>query len=367
MIKFFKRKIKKKIRKVRSKTRDKRVFTRATALLLIAKGKTAAEIARLEMMSESGARKLVQRYKEGGIDRALFEKPRSGRPPKLSSTDKHRIAAKACTAAPEGCARWTVVLLTEEVRKDSSLPKASRETVRLALHSHQMKPWLEKMWCVPTLDDEYIQRMENVLDLYERPYDAKSPVVCVDEKPKQLLEDGRPGIPAKLGSGVKKKDYEYTRPGTANVFCGVEPKAGRHFTKVTQRRTKPDFAEFIKDISDSYPNARTIHLVLDNLNTHNESSLIERYGQEIGRQIWARFTVHYTPKHASWLNQAEIAIGIYSRQALGKDRIPTIELLKSRSNAWNANANKRKIFINWTFTKKKAREKLKYRPRGNAP
>ena len=230
-----------------------------------------------------------------------------------------------------------------------------------------MKPWLEKMWCVPTLDDDYIRRMEDVLDLYERAYDASRPVVCVDEKPKQLLGDGRPGLPAKLGGSVKKRDYEYTRPGTANVFCGVEPKAGRHFTKVTPRRTKPDFAEFMKDISNSYPSARKIHLVLDNLNTHNESSLIERYGKKIGRQIWSRFEVHYTPKHASWLNQAEIAIGIYSRQALGKDRIPTIEALTSRSEAWNARANKKRIFINWTFTKKKARQKLKYRPRENAP
>lgn len=217
------------------------------------------------------------------------------------------------------------------------------------------------MWCVPTLDDEYIARMEDVLDVYERHYDCRKPVVCLDEKPTQLLGDGRPSIAAKIGSGIKKKDYEYERNGTANVFCAVEPLVGRHFTKVTGRRTKPDFAEFLKNISDGYPEAKKIVLIMDNLNTHNESSLILRYGDNKGRKIWSRFEVHYTPKHASWLNQAEIAIGIYSRQCLGKDRIATIENLRWRSESWNLLANKEKIKIKWTFTKKKARKKFKYK------
>lgn len=362
-----KRKSVKMIRKIRAKTSDKRVATRATVLLLLATGKTIAEIASLEMLSESGVKSVKRRYVEGGIDRALFDRSRSGRPPIFSPTDKHRIAAKACTDAPEGRARWTVVLLSEEIEKDSTLPTASRETVRQALHSHQIKPWLQKMWCVPDLNDEYIRRMEDVLDLYERPYDARTPVICVDEKPTQLLGDGRPSIPATLGCPAKKNDYEYKRNGTANVFCGVEPKTGRHFTKVTKRRKKPDFAEFMKDISEAYPKAQKISVVLDNLNTHNESSLIARFGDELGRRIWSRFDVHYTPKHASWLNQAEIAIGIFSRQCLGKDRIPTIEMLESRAAAWNARANKKRIVINWTFTTKKARKKLKYKTLAKDP
>jgi transposase len=205
--------------------------------------------------------------------------------------------------------------------------------------------------------------MEEVLDVYERPYDPRRPLVCLDEKPIQLLNDARPSIPAKLSDGIMKRDYEYERNGTANVFCAVEPLAGRHLTKVTDRRTKPDFAEFLKDVSDRYPDAKKIALVMDNLNTHNESSLIVRYGENEGAKIWARFEVHYTPKHASWLNQAEIAIGIYSRQCLGKDRIGTIKELKSRSKAWNKRANQEKITINWTFTKKKARKKFKYNPK----
>lgn len=351
---------KKKIRYIKAKTRDKRVHNRAMVLLLFDMGKSAVEIARLEFMSKSAVKKIIRRYDDGGIHCALFDKPRSGRPPILSPFDKQRIAAKACSKPPDGRARWTVALLTEELEKNKSIPEASRETIRQVLHSHEIKPWLEKMWCVSDLNEEYIFRMEDVLDLYGRPYDSANPVVCLDEKPVQLLNDGRPSIPAKLGNGVKKKDYEYERNGTANVFRAVESKKGRHFTKVTEHRKKPDFAEFLKSIADVYPKAQKIELVMDNLNTHNKSSLIERYGVVFGSEIWSRFQVHYTPKHASWLNQAEIAIGIYSRQCLGKDRIPTINELKSRSYAWTKRANKEKTIINWTFSKKKARKKFKY-------
>lgn len=356
-------KSKRKLRAIKATTKNKRVHNRAMVLLLIGKGKSMAEIARLEILSESTVKNVVGRYLDGGIDLALFDKPRTGRPSIYSPSDKQRIAAKACAQPPEGRARWTVALLTREVENDKTILSASRETVRMALHSHQLKPWLQKMWCVPNLNSEYIERMEAVLDLYEKAYDPKRPVVCLDEKPYQLLDHSRLPVPASLKNGIKKVDYEYKRNGTANVFCAVEPQVGRHFTKVTERRTKPDFAEFLKDIADSYSNAKKIELVMDNLNTHNKSSLIERYGPKDGAKIWSRFEVHYTPKHASWLNQAEIAIGIYSRQCLGKNRIPTIDELKSRSKSWNKRANRDKITINWTFTKKKAKKKFKYRNR----
>ncbi len=351
---------KRKLRAIRATTKNKRVYNRAVALILIGKGKSIVEIASLEILSVAGIKNIVNRYRDGGIDFALFDRPRTGRPAILSPSDKQRIAAMACAKAPDGRARWTVALLTEAVKNDNKIPNVSRESVREALHCHEVKPWREKMWCVPDLNDEYITRMESVLDLYERPYDPRKPLVCLDEKPIQFLNDGRPSIPAKLSSGIKKRDYEYERNGTANVFCAVEPLAGRYFIKVTNRRTKPDFAEFLNDVSDKYPDAKKIALVMDNLNTHNESSLIMRYGEKQGAKIWARFEVHYTPKHTSWLNQAEIAIGIYSRQCLGKDRIGTTEELKSRSKAWSKRANKDKITIARTFTKKKARKKFKY-------
>jgi transposase len=221
-----------KILKIKTTTKNKRIHNRAMVLLLSNKGKYAAEIARLDILSEKGVKNIIRRYDQGGVDFALFDRKRSGRPPTVTPSDKQRIAAKACARPPEGRSRWTVALLTEEVKKDRKLPKTSRESVRQALHLHQIKPWLEKMWCVPTLNDEYIHRMEDVLDLYERPLNSKRPVVCLDEKPTQLLNDGRPTISAKLGSGIKKKDYEYKRKGTANIFCAVEPKKGQYFTKV---------------------------------------------------------------------------------------------------------------------------------------
>jgi hypothetical protein len=216
------------------------------------------------------------------------------------------------------------------------------------------------MWCIPNLNDEYIQRMEDVLDTYEKPYNEKEPVVCLDEKPIQLLADARTLKPARKPGEITKRDYEYKRHGTANVFCGIEPKAGKHFTKVTENRKAPEFAQMLEDIATEYPEATTIHLILDNLNTHRIKSCITHFGIEAGHALWNRFTVHYTPKHASWLDQAEIEIGIYSRQCLGKTRTASIEDLIRKSTAWNLAVNQKKLKINWGFTKSDARRKFKY-------
>lgn len=197
------------------------------------------------------------------------------------------------------------------------------------------------------------------MNLYEKSYSQEEPVVCFDERPVQLLEDGRSGLPAKPGA-VAKQDYEYIRCGTCNVFCGVEPKAGRHFTKVTKNRKGPAFAKVIEQVSRRYPDTETIHLVLDNLNTHREKSLTDYYGQKRGHEIWDRFTIHYTPKHGSWLNQAEIEIGLFSKQCIGKDRIGNRRELRKRAVAWNRSVNRKKIKIDWTFTTKKAQETFKY-------
>jgi len=350
-----------KIREIKKTTSDKRTYRRTSVLLLLQKGKSAAEIADTEIVSESTARNIRNRYDEGGIDLAINDRERSGRPPILSDADKQRIAAKACSNPPKGFSRWTVRLLTNEIAGDENIPTVSRESVRNVLNEHHTKPWLQKMWCIPTINEEYVERMEDVLDVYERPYNPKVPTVCVDEKPIQLLGDRLTSIPATISGKSKKVDYQYERQGTANVFVGIEPKQGQYFTKVTERRTKLDFAEFIKTIHDFYPLASRINLVMDNLNTHNKSSLTEKYGEEIGSKIWSKFEVHYTPKHASWLDQAEVAIGIFSSQCLGKDRIPTIEQLKERTLLWTKNANKTKIKINWKFTTKKARVKFGYK------
>ena len=154
------------------------------------------------------------------------------------------------------------------------------------------------------LDADYIAKMEEVLALYERPYDANEPVVCLDEKPVALRADLRPDSPAVPGREARR-DNAYERCGTANVFCAVEPKAGRHFTCATPNRSRFEFAQVICRLALAYAQAATIHLVLDNLNIHCRKSLIDQYGAELGNQLWNRFTVHYTPIHGSWLNQAE--------------------------------------------------------------
>ena len=179
------------------------------------------------------------------------------------------------------------------------------------------------MWCVAELDDEYIAKMEDVLETYERAYDPSEPVVCLDEKPVVLHADVRPASPAVPGWEARQ-DSEYERRGTANVFCAVEPKAGRHFTFPTPDRSAFRFAVVACELALQYPGATTIHLVLDNLNIHRRKSLTDAFGVEFGTEIWNRFTVHYTPKHGSWLNQTEIEIGLLARQCLGSRRIPDL-------------------------------------------
>jgi hypothetical protein len=216
------------------------------------------------------------------------------------------------------------------------------------------------MWCVAELNESYIEKMEDVLETYEQPYDASQPMVCLDEKPVTLHADVRPPSPAAPGREARR-DNEYQRCGTANVFCAVEPKAGRHFTFATPDRSALEFAQVAFELACQYPAAETIHLVMDNLNTHCRKSLTDLYGVEFGGEIWDRFTVHYTPKHGSWLNQAEIEIGLFSRQCLGTRRIPDLKTLKRESRAWNSRMNRDRIKINWAFDRKAARRKFGYK------
>ena len=208
--------------------------------------------------------------------------------------------------------------------------------------------------------------MEDVLAVYEKPYQADEPVVCLDEKPIALHADVRSPLPAKPGKPLRP-DNEYKRCGTANVFGIVEPKGGRHFTTATSDRTAPRFAHVVKTVVDQYPDAQTIHLVMDNLNIHCRKSIIDTFGENKGGELWDRLTVHYTPKHGSWLNQAEIELSMYSRQCLGKRRIPTLAELQQETRVWKRDANRNQTKINWQFTRKKARKVFKYnKPRSKS-
>ncbi|MBI5428588.1 MAG: IS630 family transposase [Nitrospinae bacterium] len=209
------------------------------------------------------------------------------------------------------------------------------------------------------LTPEYIERMEDVLHLYEKPRDPKEPAICLDEKSIRLLEDARPVKPSSPGR-IRKQDSEYARRGTGNIFCGAEPQAGRHLTWVTRNGKANAFAKIIGRIARAYPRLKTRHPVMDNLNTHKEKSPIDYYGPGKGRKPRKSFTVHYTPKHGSWLNQAEIEIGLLSRQCLGKDRIASLKELMRRVKTWNRKANRRRVKINRAFTAVKARKTFNY-------
>ena len=210
------------------------------------------------------------------------------------------------------------------------------------------------MWCIPRLTDEFKKRMEDVINLYAKPLNEKEPVICFDEKSKQLLADSRVGKGVMPGE-IAICDYEYVRKGTANIFVAVEPKGGKRLTKVTMRRTKKDYANFLKKLLEKYPHAETIHLVQDNLNTHHEKSLIVTFGQEKADKMMSQIKFHFTPKHASWLNMAEIEIGILSRQCL-KRRIAQRKELQSEVSIWEKRSNKAKRTITWKFTTEKAQK-----------
>jgi hypothetical protein len=200
--------------------------------------------------------------------------------------------------------------------------------------------------------------MELVLDVYKTPYNKSFPVVCMDESPKQLIKQTRIPIVRKPGSDAKE-DYEYARCGVAQIFIANEPLKGKRYVKVLQSKTKKQWAQFIKEISDKYyPKAEKIRLVMDNLNTHKPSALYETFSPEEAKRIWDRFEFIYTPKHGSWLNMAEIELNVLMGQCL-KRRIDNMTTIREETEAWQENRNNKKAKINWQFTTKSARIKLK--------
>ena len=204
---------------------------------------------------------------------------------------------------------------------------------------------------------EFVAHMEDVLDLYAEPYDPQRPVVCFDETSTQLLADTRPRLRVQPGRPARQ-DYEYRREGTRNLFVACEPLAGWRQVAVTQRRTMQDFAHQMRRLVDeAYPEAQVVRLVLDNLNTHRTASLYETFPATEARRIAQRLEFHYTPKHGSWLNMAEIEISIFSRNCLRR-RIPGEDSLRREVHALERERNEAQAVINWRFSIQDARTKL---------
>lgn len=209
----------------------------------------------------------------------------------------------------------------------------------------------------PDENSDFVANMEMVLDIYKKAYDPEFPVVCMDESPKQLIKETKNKIAVRSGS-LEKYDYEYERCEVCNIFMASEPLAGKRILKITDRKTKQDWAEFIEDIETNYKNAKRITLVMDNLNTHKPGSFYESFIPEKAKALWDRFNFVFTPKHGSWLNMAEIELNVLLGQCLSR-RIDNILTIQKECEAWQNHRNNMNSKINWQFTAKDARIKLK--------
>lgn len=218
---------------------------------------------------------------------------------------------------------------------------------------------MKEQWVIPPEKNaEFVAAMEDVLEVYQRPYDPKRPVVCLDETSKQLVCESRHPVSAKPGTPARE-DYEYKRMGVANLFMLFEPLAGWRHVEVTDRRTKVDFAHVIKKLVDELdPQAEKIVLVMDNLNTHSFGSLYEAFEPQEARRLIEKLEVHYTPKHGSWLNMAETELATLAKQCLNR-RIANKETLENEVDAWTLQRNENQATVDWQFKTEDARIKLK--------
>ena len=208
----------------------------------------------------------------------------------------------------------------------------------------------------PKQNGSFVAQMERVLDVYKRPFDPLYPVICMDESPKQLIAETRVPIPVSPGQPAKH-DYEYRRCGVCNIFLACEPLRGKRMVKITERRTKEDWARFLEEIADAYLHAERITLVMDNLNTHEPGSLYEVFRPVKAKALWDRFEFVYTPKHGSWLNMAEIDLRVLIGQCLNR-RISDIDIVRNEVRAWQEYRNNKNATVNWQFTTEDARIKL---------
>lgn len=334
-----------------------RRLKRAQILLAADRGSPDEVIAVNVAVGTSTVYRTKRRFVEEGLEQALSEDPRPGAARKLSVTEEALLVATACTKPPAGQAHWTMHLLADEMIRLTAHEMLSDETVRRRLVEKDLKPWQQKMWCLPKVDGEFVARMEDVLALYSEAPDKKRPVVCFDETPRQLIGEARVPVPVKPGKPARV-DYEYVRNGTANVFMFVDAHQPWRHAKVTDRRTAGDFAACMRDLVDThYPNVDLIRVVLDNLSTHTPAALYESFPPEEARRILSRLEFHYTPKHASWLNMVEIEIGVMVQQCLDR-RIPDKATLVSEVTQWEIRRNAARARIKWMFTVERAREKL---------
>lgn len=276
-----------------------------------------------------------RRYVEQGIEKALSpSRPRRKYLRQLDGVQEAYLIALACRQPPSGYKRWSLQLLAKEMVRLEYVNEVSHETVRNVLRENELKPWLKEEWCIPPNSDaQFVYHMEDVLDVYRRPADPRFPLVCFDETPVQLISETRIPLPMMVGK-PECYDYEYCREGTANLFMFFAPLQNFRHIKVTDRRTKMDWAMCMHDLVHvHFPGAERCVLVEDQLNTHAPACLYEAFDPAIAKQILDRLEFHYTPKHGSWLNMAEIELSVLGRQCLNRF-IPDVDTLSQETSAW---------------------------------
>ena len=323
-------------------------------------GMKDADITSALGVGQSTVERIRKRCVEEGVESALNRKKQLRRRQKrLDGEGEARLIAMACGEPPEGRASWTLKLLADQLVECEIVGTISTETVRQTLKKNELKPWLKQSWCIPPGQSaEFVCAMEDVLEVYQRPYDGNEVLVCMDETSKQQVKETRVPRPAAPGLSAAY-DYEYERNGVSSLFMLFAPLDGWRRVEVRERRTKVDWAHVIKKLVDEdYPDRDRIVLVMDNLNTHKLSSLYEAFEPAEARRIAERLEIHYTPKHGSWLNMAEIEIGVLARQCLDR-RIANQDILRGEVNAWQNQRNRDVIRVDWRFTTEDARIKLK--------
>lgn len=354
------------LRRIQKNTASSTVRSRCAVLLEAdekrwKRVKSNSEIATASGVSASTVVNALKLFCNEGIDGVvrLKRNPNSDTARLKATGDvEARVIAKACSKAPEGYIRWTLNLLKDAMTVTLEEP-LSRATIGRVLQRNEIRPHLNEYWCIPPTEDaDFVAAMEDILDLYQQPFDPKRPLWCMDEKPYQILDDARKPLEMRPGD-IKKIDCDYVRNGTVSVFCFIQPHSGRILHSVEPTRTAVDWAEKIRFLVDNVePDVEKIILVMDNLNTHKPGSLYKAFPPEEARRIAKKLEIHYTPKHGSWLDIAEIGIHIMTRQCLNR-RIGSIENLRKELRLWNDDYNKDPSPIHWQFQTSDSRMKLK--------
>jgi transposase len=318
---------------------------------------TDSQIAEILLVSEATIARIRKQFCAEGLSAAIDEKPRSGRPHQFSGEDRAKVTALACSTPPEGNGQWSLRLMADRLVTLEFVESIAYTTVRTILKKNELSPHLKSWWCISELNSQFLWRMEDILQVYQRPYDPLRPVICYDERPCQLIGDTILPLPISAGK-PKRVDHHYERNGVANLLIAVEPLTGRRYVQITDRRTKREYADFLKFVVETYyKHAEQAILVQDNLNTHTPAAFYQEFSAQEAFELAQKFDMHYTPTNGSWLNMAEIEISAISRQCLNR-RIPDKQTLLREVTACVNQRNEKRINIDWQFSIPKARDKF---------